>query len=72
MKAPAANFEMAGTPELWAELDRLRAENANLIARLEQAETDRLTWYEIARTLSKTPPDPPLWVRAGSLKGTDQ
>jgi hypothetical protein len=72
MKAPAANFEMAGTPELWAELDRLRAENASLTARLATAEADRLTWYEIAKTLSRTPPDRPLWVRAGSLKGTDQ
>jgi hypothetical protein len=42
-----------------------------LIYRLEQAETDRLTWYEIAKMLSRTPPDPPLWVRAGNLKGTE-
>jgi hypothetical protein len=54
-RAPAANFESAATPEVWAEIDRLRAINADLLLALQQiaavntnVDGDRFRFFALA------------------------
>ena len=55
MKAPAANFEMAGTPEMWAEVDRLRAQTASL----PDITTLATEWRDARRAFLALPPNDP-------------